>query len=282
MSNFLGNIINRHIGSENTLAPRLKGLFEPRGANFALPQFPAYWQGGEKEVVNGINNEPTSREQPVRDNLPSTSELLKGSKTVIKDVPDFFATQVRLEQTRNAPVRLIKDEQIARVHKITTQASSVQSGRHQAFEQAKVEIPQFEKSTDGLFTGPPNHKVSEISALYRQEEQVIKPSFSTKASVWQDSIPNLQQEESRTPNPSSRSFSPAAQPFLQKLAMLPQHNTDRSSGYIPVEQPTIKVHIGRIEIKAVKEATIKQARPQTTVKRESLEEFLKKQDSKLK
>lgn len=298
MSNFLGNIINRHAGSGNTLAPRLRGLFEPRWASsLALPQFPANWQqGGEEEAVNSVNDESTSGEQPKRDGLPSATEQVAGKKTGKKDAPAFFATQDRLEQARNAPVRhrkdeqvrnapvrLRKDEQIARVHKIATQASSVHLVQNQALERTKVEIPQVEKRTDGLFTGPPNHKVSETSGLYQQEAQVIKPSFTTKTPtpVWQDSIPKLQKEETRTPNTSSRAFSPAAQPFLKELAMQQQYNPDRSGNHLPVGQPTIKVHIGRIEIKAVKEAPIKQARPEATIRRESLEEFLKKQESKL-
>lgn len=278
MSNFLTHIISRHTGSENTLAPRLRGLFEPRWASLALPQFPAYWQGGKEEAVNGTDNEYTSVEQPMRDNLPSPTEQVSGNKTGKKETHVFFASQDRLAKERKAPVRLGKDEQITRIHKTGTQITSAQLSKHQLKERAKVEIPQFEKRANEFFSDLPNHKEPEVGSSYQREEQEIKPSFSAKISR-QDGVSKLQKGE--IGNLSSRAFSLQVQPLLQKLA-IPNNSADGSASQLTVEQPNIKIHIGRIEIKAIKEAPIKQARPQTTVQRESLEEFLKKQDSKLK
>jgi hypothetical protein len=273
MSNFLSNIIGRNTGSENVLAPRVRGAFESRRTTFARPNIPASWQGnGESTVNHDSNYEYGLGESSMMGETPNAIEKIVDRKGAEKDNPAFSNVQNQVEQRKKikkVPVILGDDGHLSKTKKTVAPTRQMQTIQQRVLERIRFEVPMDEKSVGGFSSDVPN----------RQAEQVIKPLLKTKAPFWQDATPRLQEGEGRAPSYSSKVNPKTDGSFSQHSATL---NILGGAQHPSIAQPIIKVHIGRIEIKAVKETPVKQAKPQMPERRLSLDDFLKKRDNTLK
>lgn len=257
----MSNIINRHLGSENVLAPRVRGVFEPRQATLGSPNIQAPWLGNDVGTAENESNDhfqygPTHvlSEPPNADRKMLSNEAVKKSSPA----PSIGQTQNPQEQTIKSQIVQNNYKQLAtQLHKAGTLNRSVQLAQQRVSERVRFEVPRDEKSVSGFSSEMQDDTKMYANAPNRQAEQVIKPLLKTKTPIWQEATPWLQKEEGSVPTYSSKVY--------------PK----------PDAAPSIKVHIGRIEIKAVKETPVKQARPQKPENPLSLDEFLKKRDNKL-
>lgn len=278
MSSFLSNIIGRHAGSENILAPRVRGVFEPRRASFERPNIPTPWQDNEAGTVgNESNDQYLLGEPPTLAESTNAPRQVLSNKAVKKGSLTLPTGQDPQEQTRRGSIGQKSDEQPAPLHKAVASTRSMNLTQQRVLERVRLEVPRDEKSVVGFSSDAPDHKGMDANTTNRQTEQVIKPLLKTKAPFGKDTTPWLQEGEGRTPSYSSKVKPKTDGSFSQHSATLNILGGSQSS----IAQPIIKVHIGRIEIKATKEVPVKQTKSQTPERRVSLDEFLKKRDNKL-
>jgi hypothetical protein len=278
MSNFLSNMIDRHSRSENVVSPRIRGLFEPRLATLERPNIPTPLLGNEEGTAdNESNSHFRLNEPPILDESPNAPQQAASIKAVTKGRTVFSTWQKLQEQTMIVPLGRKGTEQTAPLQKEAASTQPMQLAQQRILERIRLEVFKEEKGADGFSPDVPNHRGMDASIKNRQAEQLIKPLYKNKAPFWQDATPMLQEGEGKTPNYSSKVKPKTDGPFSQHLATL----NILGGGQTPTAPPAIKVHIGRIEIKAVKESPVKQAKPQMPERRSSLDEFLKKRDNKL-
>jgi hypothetical protein len=246
MSNFLSNMIGRHAGSENVVAPRASGVFEPRQASMGRPNIPAPLLGNEEGTADNESNSQFSlNEQSTLDETPKVTLQVSGNKAVKKDRTIFSTRQHLQKQIMAGSVSKRGDGQTTSLHREATSTRLVQLAQAQqgVFERVRFEVSKEEKDSVGFSTKISNHQGMEVKP----------PTVPTKA-------------------------------YTKTDAQYSKHATEENlidGSHPSIAQPVITVHIGRIEIKAVKEVPSKQAKAHIPERRLSLDEFLKKRDNKL-
>lgn len=278
MSSFLSNIIDRHTGSENDLTPRVRGVFEPRQATLGRPNIPSPLLGNEEGTADIESNSQFRLNEPsILVESTNAPKQVASNKADKKDSLVFSTRQNLQEQTRIGPIRHKGDEQAAPLLKEAASTRSMQLAQQRVLERVRFEVSKEEKGADGFSPKMPNHKGMDGNIPNRQDDLVIKPLSKTKTLAGLAAAPSLQRGEAPPPISSIKAYPKTGREYSKHGAI--QNNIVSSQP--SVTQPAITVHIGRIEIKAVKEAPVKQARPQMPESRLSLDEFLKKRDNKL-
>ncbi|WP_158860384.1 hypothetical protein [Lunatibacter salilacus] len=307
MSNFLSNIIGRHTGSINSLVPTTPGIFEPRRPtpgrfNLSVPKL-----GNEATLANNDSNfrldkssmlaesSDTMEKVVERRNDKRVTPVFSSSKN--KDQPkketDTISGDWRVEQTPNEnnskssqyqaeqekKTNMVADAsrgdgQFGQNQKVFFPTGPLKSMHQRVLERGRLEVPR-----DGNGVGSSSELQNQKNidpTESNQAEQVVRPILRTEASFERNAIPRYQGSEGTLPIHSSSTNLNLYGETSQNLTVRNNLNSDQPFN----AQPTIKVQIGRIEIRAIKEVPAKLVKTQTTDKRPSLDEFLKKRDNR--
>jgi hypothetical protein len=290
MSNFLTKVIGRHAASENVIVPVVRGVFEQQRPVLGRSDIPVPWQRNEEGAADNESYEQYPLSKPlIPSEVPDVSRHLTSNKEVKKDSPALSTGQNTEEQARRgpvlhknferaAPVLQKKYERATPLHKEPLSTNSMKLTQQRVLDRVHLVTPKDESRAEGLSSKLPGHEDIDANTTKRQAEQVIKPVLRAKHLFEKDAISQLQGREGKSTDYSIQDFPKTNDPFFSNFAV----EKDQGGGQPPMPQPSIKVHIGRIEIKAIKEAPARQAKPQAPAQRLSLDEFLKKRDNKLK
>jgi hypothetical protein len=269
MSNFLSNIISRHAGSEQVIKPRTRGVFESRSMISALEGFTALAPEDEKQgISDNIQNESAVNSMPR--NQASLNEINEFKQPSI--VEKYF-----VQTPKNTNPGLQKTT----TNDHTKLSLNSKSDSMELAQQKIVERIRHESIIDKNKQQPEARGSSLLRRANIEAPHDIRPRVNPrlKSDVTQKSMTQQEEHLSIIQNIKTVLQSPPYKPLNPHSSMQDKlgETNDKSS----LSQSTIKVHIGRIEIRAVKEVPIKQTKSQTPERRVSLDEFLKKRDNKL-
>lgn len=281
MSSFLSNIINRHIGAENVLAPKTRGIFEPRQATFGRPNIPSPWLGNEGgSFSNGPNSENRLDEGSMMGEIQNASGKVVDKEGAEKSNPFFSTVLTPVEQMlgKKQPTKLFRDNgHFLQAQKAFAPSQQMQTVQQRLMGRVRLEVPKEENSGTGFFPDVPNLMGTNATGANHLADQLIKPLIKGQANLGKETAPWAQGSEDNSPYYLNRA-NPKA---IGALSQYQHKQRDNVESQPSISPPAIRVNIGRIEIKAVKEAPAKQAKPQMPEKRLTLDEFLKTRDNRL-
>lgn len=270
MSNFLANLVSRHAGSEEVIKPRTRGVFEsrsmvsvPEGFNDLPPEDEK--QGASDNIQN---------ESPVNSMPRNQASLNEGNEFKQPSMIEKYVVQTPKNANRGLPKTINNDHTKLNLNSKPDSIGLVQ--------QKIVERIRHESIIDKNKQQPEAGESSLLRRTNIEAPHDIRPRLNARltSDVTQKSMLHPEEHLSIIQNiktvPQSSPYKPLP-PYSSMQDKLGETN-DKTS----LSQPTIKVHIGRIEIRAVKEAAVKPVKPQAPERRVSLDEFLKKQENRLK
>lgn len=296
MSNFINNLLNRHLDSSNIVVPRLPGRFEYATTSL----FPVY----DSELVNQKNEVPDSALEPDSGkNIPRMTTRISDkegkigkSRYILPQKPvNEPLVVIGIDETRDnnklyRPTNEDKagidtnDEKLVRSNIKTPEISEKKitnkSKTSHAFKPKKDESEKNELSI------PSASSLPETSNIKGNQGKFQKNQFDNLELSSREHPPEL--------------YSSAIKPKQSKIKYdqnadkLHNINTDFHNHHIvPVEklektieykttaesQPTIKVNIGRIEVRAVMEPVPTPPQRKVSLKPKlSLDDYLKQRD----
>ena len=324
MSNFLTNVINRHLGKTQEARPRLRGRFEPQG--LAHPAVSALSSLEEKEAFKGAETtaQPSS-ESDLEDNATAISPPFL--KTQIPDTPFFdkktdtpsflsrtfvskpnpmtFATEslhttplmmkqagtlekrpslVAERKKQPATINVLTGSQKENTSKSFPVSSSMPLV--ETIQKAETSPPSgiLNPKPKTKFVLPHSDKMSNnVKPIISKSEKVEKIAYPLLTKSESDNQININNPSFHTKAISSNSKTAftnfSTQYILPTLPPLfEKKSAPKSANQQPSAAPTVKIHIGRIEVKAVSPNPIsKQRKPVKKQKpKMSLDQFLNK------
>ncbi len=268
MSQFLTNIINRHVSTDNVVRPRERSVFESVQSNFdSIP---------ESTDFARVNVKPSSTQSEGLRN--KSVENFKKPNTSIDDIP--ISPKELLPPATNT-------ENLSSIKPRPTKKSKIRidnpSGNPVKTTKADeiIKLKQVERRND---------KSDLVSNEKKIVDTLVKAKVDLSGSVTTAKIPKPNTEDNSSSNQLKRERVSHIKEIHQKLISnlivrnfseknLNVHSTNNSS--TEEKAPTIKIQIGRIDIKAVKQAPVKEIKAKKQNKSAmTLEQFLKKSSDK--
>jgi len=296
MSKYLTNIINRHAANVTTVRPRERSRYETVGDISAT----TYQE--KQRIESTADDKPSNIQVPLdhskRSTKPSIDKPEKTTSTKVEnivkkelltlpktDIETAAFSSVAQKETNEELVR--KEKINARVKqkkvqkKIDTVKAEISKGRHTPavgpFElqfDASTMVDQIEESKKVNLKDKQLNSVNEVASIF---SPMLKEEINQKA---------IQDEQSQIS--SNQASQEIKQKLMAKLQMDQSENylasVDHSTQEVQSSTiPTVKIQIGRIDIKAVKQKeNLGKRNPKTNHRNSgmSLDQFLQKRAKK--
>ncbi len=276
MNDFISNVISRHANPGNIVRPRGRSIFE------------------SLQPLSEPLSEPLSTPFEKENFHPNLDSPSPESKEMVSHLDHISTTEVQKDN-------FIQQEETVNLREVKARWKPVipkQVNRHETTtgKTAKQGLEKMNLKTETFTTG--NERLKDEKGILNK--QTINSPVLQKVLERQSSLKN----NIETANSDSKKLHTQSNPpiHLEKILVNPNNqihqrlvsnfninNHNEYSGILnntnnsPNENkaPTIKIHIGRIDIKAVKQNTIKSPKAQKRNKSgTSLEQFLKKREGK--
>lgn len=292
MSNFISNMINRHLGQTNTVLPRKRGRFEParleNDGQFPLPSLseipktPISEIDEQTSVKNAVN-------QKTHHQVDDSPNILKKNHTIPQAFDKKSSPNAEVLKTKLSP------------HKIEIQQSKMTTNQQNAIEKQKTKTSSPIISNESFIQPlktirPPfqTKKTDHNPFLKKEEKDNIVKEKAHKISpiVKADHSQHFKKNQTNPPQLPilKETFVAQESPFstvesnhleAENTSIFKKNTTNLFSVQQNIQQkntaPTIKIHIGRIEVKAIQAKTNvpKKERPKPKTPKMTLEQFLK-------
>lgn len=245
MSDFISNIINRHNTSQNIVLPRSKNVFEIYH-KYDSPSQPPF----------EANNESSSLHQSIADHNRIDSNSIIENKA--GQPPKFTQSNRLIDRKISVPKDIVQTKPLIEKSTQTSDKSIVSNLNS---EKQRNWTNPYQKKSESNVTEDNSKSNLKPNKEKKKELSEIQPIFfDAKKENSINSLPKV---------------------FLMKNHNKNQTRKDVSRDKKVSEAPTIKIHIGRIEIKAVKQESKKRKIAAKTSKSGmSLAQFLNKRESK--
>lgn len=289
MSGFLSNIISRHENSENTVGPRLKGIFEQN------PSIPPQWIPSPFPDLE--DNTPTSGENQ-SDESERKGPFLKTEKEYnaqLQGKPGFPKNKKNEIPTEN-PTSEKKVISFLRKPNPTKQPIIDSSPKEDAsipepqkMMERQIKPDQKENSKDKVDSEVPGKNYfSNPFQISKEGNPRAKPSIEKglplKPHLFSPINPEKVPANFKTKKPTSKKvFEPIRRPHSSPSTQQDIFGNRNHQINVPAQQslPSIRIHIGRIDIKAVnQQPNSKRKSPDPIQPRISLNQFLEKKDNR--
>ena len=255
MNNYIHNIVSRYSPDQSIVRPRSPGIFEPPSVGSEIPpisfehkESPASHDLTKNQNVSKIKNQG-NKPNLKRDSINESSDLINNRNI---SNPDNHNNTQEKPVVRNK-VERIKNEIINNFKPIKINNKNIS---------ANPDIDKNELSEiNSKFNTPSenHHSINKYPITNKQQKPLF---YNTEYSLQQSSIESFNE----------------IRPHLNQINIQSSNITEQKGATRSTRQPTVKIHIGRIEIKAVKPEIKKTNSPnkKSTKPGNSLEKFLNK------